>query len=86
MEYILNYCSEHLDNKNFKYCGPAYGEYKDELIYSSDILVLPSYSENFGLVIPESIIRGVPVIYSKHTPWDDIISNKYGWSIELNQN
>lgn len=34
-----------------------------------DILVIPSYTENFGLVVAEALAHGVPVIASKGTPW-----------------
>ena len=36
----------------------------------SDILVLPSFTETFGLVYPEAMSQGLPVIYSKDQGFD----------------
>jgi glycosyltransferase involved in cell wall biosynthesis len=38
----------------------------------SDICVLPSFSENFGLVVAEALAHGMPVLASRGTPWKRI--------------
>jgi glycosyltransferase involved in cell wall biosynthesis len=58
--------------RNVTFPGPVYGEDKTKLLFSSDLLVLPSHSENFGMVISEALAHGVPVIASKGTPWNDL--------------
>jgi len=65
--------------------GGVYGAEKWQLFQKADALVLPTYSENFGIVVGESLVTGTPVITTTGTPWD--ILNKYacGWCIELNQ-
>jgi glycosyltransferase involved in cell wall biosynthesis len=35
----------------------------------ASLFVLPTHSENFGLVIAESLVRGVPVLTTDGTPW-----------------
>lgn len=35
----------------------------------ASLFVLPSHSENFGLVIAEALVRGVPVLATDATPW-----------------
>ena len=45
---------------------------KGELFSKVNITVLPSYSENFGIVIAESLAHGVPVIASTGTPWQEV--------------
>ncbi len=45
------------------------GETKKSYFENSDIVVVPSYTENFGMVVAEALAHGLPVIASKGTPW-----------------
>jgi len=49
--------------------GQVLGEAKEHLFENADIMVVPSYTENFGVVVAEALVRGVPVIASTGTPW-----------------
>ena len=49
--------------------GEVAGEAKKKLFASADIVVVPSYTENFGLVVAEALSHAVPVIASIGTPW-----------------
>jgi glycosyltransferase involved in cell wall biosynthesis len=69
--------------KTFELVGPAYGTEKEELFKEADLLVLPTMSENFGMVVPEALARGVPVITTKGAPWEILLETRCGWWVEL---
>lgn len=71
-----------LDNTEIK--DPIYGKEKIDLILKSDLLILPSLSENFGLIIAECLSLGLPVATTTNTPWLDIVEDKVncGWIID----
>lgn len=62
---------------------PVFGEEKHRLYRESALFVLPSYSENFGMVIAEALSCGVPVITTKGTPWQLLDEERIGWCIDL---
>lgn len=53
------------------------------LIANSHLLVLPTFGENFGHVIFESMIHGTPVLISDQTPWSELQEKQAGWEIPL---
>lgn len=52
--------------------GLLTGEAKRLAFARADIAVFPSYTENFGMVVPEALAHGVPVIASKGMPWSRV--------------
>lgn len=64
---------------NIKYTGFVTGKIQDDLLSQLSYLVLPSKSENFGMVVPEALWKGIPVIASKGTPWQELEIHKCGW-------
>ncbi|MEZ5591148.1 MAG: glycosyltransferase [Gammaproteobacteria bacterium] len=49
------------------------------MLESADLFVLPSFSENFGVVIAEALAHGVPVITTRGTPWKGLLQHGCGW-------
>lgn len=49
------------------------------------LFVLPTYGENFGHVIFESIISGRPVLISDQTPWQQLTEKGIGYDIPLQE-
>ncbi len=49
--------------------GPVLSDKKKDLFERSDVAIVPSYTENFAIVVAEALAHGVPVIASKGTPW-----------------
>lgn len=65
-----------------EFTGPVYGEKKWEMYRKSDVFVLPTYNENFGIVVPEALACGTPAITTIGAPWEDLVTHKCGWWIE----
>ena len=52
--------------------GPLYGEAKARALKSAACLVLPTRSENFGIVVAEALWCRTPVICTKGAPWPEL--------------
>jgi len=53
-----------------EFLGHVTGQNKINLFRVCDFFLFPSYSENFGNVVPEALSYGLPVITSSELPWD----------------
>lgn len=69
-------------HSNFILTGPLDDDKKWEAYARADLFILPTYSENFGIVIAEALWAGVPVITTKGTPWKDLEDHNCGWWID----
>ncbi len=47
----------------------------------ASLFLLPSHSENFGLVIAEALAAGVPALVTHSTPWQGLSSQNAGWCV-----
>lgn len=65
------------DRVNFP--GFLNGREKFEQLARLDALFVPSDMENFGMIIPEALIVGTPVMASLGTPWQALNAERCGW-------
>ena len=73
---------KNISRKSVRFVGFLDGKQKEDMISDFSYLVLPSHSENFGMVVPEALIRGIPVIASKGTPWEELNTHNCGWWVD----
>lgn len=62
--------------------GPLYSEEKRQAFLNADLFLLPSHSENFGIVVAEALGFGVPVLTTRTCPWGELESEQCGWWVE----
>ncbi len=80
---VLALISKHNLNDSIEYVGELYNQDKIDFYNGASLFVLPTYSENFGLVIAEALACGIPVITTKGTPWADLEKFACGWWIDI---
>lgn len=66
-----------------EYVGVVEGDAKDALYRNADLFVLPTHSENFGVVVAEALAHGLPVITTRGAPWADLETHGCGWWIDI---
>lgn len=74
-----------LNCKRVVFTGKIYGNDKIEFLQNSDLFVLPTHSENFGMVVAEALACEVPVICSKGAPWEGLQEYNAGWWIDIGE-
>ena len=58
------------------------GDAREAMFSRATATVLPTYSENFGNIVAESLVRGRPVITTTGTPWSVVRDKGFGWYID----
>ena len=81
-EYLVKLATDLEIDELISFPGPKYKQEKIDLISNADIFILPTFTENFGIVVAESLARGVPVMTTTGAPWSDLIKNKCGFWVD----
>jgi len=68
---------------SFIFTGALDDHAKWDAYARADLFVLPTVSENFGIVIAEALWAGVPVITTKGAPWAELETEGCGWWTDL---
>ena len=67
--------------ESVEFTGPLEGDEKKKAFKSADLFVLPTFSENFGIVVAEALSYGCPVITTHGAPWSALEEHDCGWWI-----
>lgn len=71
--------------KRVTFTGELKGREKYDFMAASECEVLPTFSENFGMVVAESLACGTPVICSRGAPWAGLEKEGCGWWIPIDE-
>lgn len=67
---------------NVTFTGPLYGEAKTALLKDTDLFVLPTRNENFGIAVAEALAAGIPAVVTTGAPWSGLATERCGWWID----
>jgi glycosyltransferase involved in cell wall biosynthesis len=81
-EHALRKLAHSLQLERVDFSGPLYGAEKSKAYFEAAVFVLPTHSENFGMVVAEALAHGCPVVVSKGAPWAGVREERCGWWVE----
>ena len=68
--------------ETWEFCGEIDDREKWGAYRQADLFILPTHSENFGMVVAEALASGVPVITTRGCPWEGLPAHGCGWWVE----
>ncbi len=80
---LMDRIQQHKITESVSFAGALDDAHKWVLLQRADLAVLPSFTENFGLVVLEALACGVPVITTKGTPWAAVVERGCGWWVDV---
>lgn len=69
-------------DKQIYWLGPVYGDDKRDAYAAAECLVLPSFTENFGVVVLEALASARPAMTSTGGPWSILEDERCGWWVK----
>jgi glycosyltransferase involved in cell wall biosynthesis len=70
-------------NVKVRYHGGVAAHEVADVLAKNHVLLFPTLGENFGHVISEALLAGVPVLVSDQTPWRGLEERRAGWDLPL---
>lgn len=81
-EAFLQLEAERLHLSNVRFTGFLSGQAKEDALKTLSYLFVPSDFENFGNIVTEALVRCIPVMASKGTPWEELNTYRCGWWVD----
>lgn len=75
--------SDRLSLRRVAFAGPLYGPAKSRAYFDAGLFVLPTRSENFGMVVAEALAHGCPAVVSRGAPWAALEQRHCGWWVPV---
>ena len=75
-----------LNLPRLRFIGAIHGAAKQQLYRDADLFVLPTHTENFGIVVAEALAQETAVITTRNAPWAGLVTEGCGWWIDLDKN
>jgi len=66
-----------------EFSSPLDGAAKSAAFHQSDLFILPTHSENFGIAVAEAMAHQLPVITTHGAPWEILESERCGWWVPV---
>ena len=66
-----------------RFAGIVGDHEKRSVFAAADLFVLPTHTENFGIVVAEALSCGVPVITTHAAPWRELPIHMCGWWVPV---
>ena len=64
------------------FTGPIEPQMKSAAFFDANLLVLPTLSESFGMVVAEALAHSLPVLTTTAAPWSILQECGCGWSVD----
>ncbi len=68
-----------MGDPSIRYVGEVLETAKQALLCEASVVVLPSASENYAMVVAEALASARPVIATQGAPWGDLRTHDCGW-------
>jgi glycosyltransferase involved in cell wall biosynthesis len=78
----LRALASELGLQRVRFEGPLDGEDRLRAYAQASLFVMPTWNENFGLTVAESLAARTPALVSKGAPWSALDGERCGWWID----